>query len=176
MDKQIEKKIEKQVGKQVVEDLKKEVNKEVQKEVAKEVERVEADSKKDLEKEVEKIKEGAKKDLNREVKRVEKEIRKEVEKKMGVRFYEGAISSAMRFNKEFREQIAVAITAAFAFLIALSWREPIQISVDKLVVDLGLKGGEIYLQFLSALVITLIGVLILMLVSKWKIEEENKEK
>jgi len=117
---------------------------------------VEADAKKEVAKEVAK-----------EVKKVEAEIKKEIEKKFHVQLYEGARGSALRFKKEFKKQLVIGITAAFAFLIALSWREPIQLGVNNLIVNFGLKGGGVYLQFLSALIITLIGVMALMGVSRW---------
>tara|TARA_Y100000310_G_C20303785_1_gene633020 strand:+ start:285 stop:695 length:411 start_codon:yes stop_codon:yes gene_type:complete len=118
------------------------------------------------------------KQIGREVeaemeKEVKKEVAKEVKKRLHERIYGGARERATAFNKEFKNEIAVGITAAFAFLIALSWRGPIQKSVDSLVVSLGLTGKAIYVEYLSALIMTLIAVLVLMLVSRWKVKEEE---
>jgi len=119
-----------------------------------------------------KIKRQVEKEIRKDVeKEIEKEVEKKVQKALHEVVYERTLSSALRFKKEFREQIVIAITAAFAFLIALSWRNPIQKSVDLMIVGLGLKGGAVYLEYLSALVITLIAVLVLMWVSRWKSKE-----
>ncbi len=106
-------------------------------------------------------------------KEMEKEVKKEVTKRLHERVYGNAKEQASRFNKEFKNEVAVGITAAFAFLIALSWREPIQKSVDGLVARMGLVGQAIYIEYLSALIMTLIAVLVLMGISKWKVQEEE---
>jgi len=87
-----------------------------------------------------------------------------------------AISVARRFHKEFRKQIITGITAAFAFLIALSWREPIAESVDQLIEGFGINpaAGTIY-KFVSAIIVTLISALVLVLLSKWAMTQEVKE-
>jgi len=150
MDSNIEKKIEKEVGKEVAKEVarevKKEVNERVEKEVDKKVEKVE----KKLEKEF------------------DKKVEKEVNKRLSSVVYEKTRRSASLFGSEFKKQTATAITAAFAFLIALSWRTPIQNLIDKIIEHLGLKGSAIYIEFLSAMIITLIAVLVLMWFSKNK--------
>jgi len=148
MDKKTEKRIEAKVGKKLGKEIQKQVEKEVEKEVR---QKVDKEVKEQVDKEVEKVK-------------------KEVEKGLRIKIYERARGSAIAFKEEFKNQMVVAITAAFAFLIALSWRTPIQNGIDKLIVNLGLTGSAIYLEFLSALIITFLGVLALMWVSKWKSE------
>ena len=78
--------------------------------------------------------------------------------------------SALNFKKKFKKQTTTAIVAAFAFLVALSWREPIKQSIDNLIEKLNLTGQAIYIEYLSAIIITIIAVLVLIMVSKW-IEE-----
>jgi len=113
-------------------------------------------------------------EIRKEVeKEIEKEIKEEVKKRLHERIYRSTMGSATKFKKEFRREVVVGVTAAFAFLIALSWRGPIQKSVDSLIANLGLTGKAIYIEYLSALVITLLAVLVLMLVSRWKIEGEG---
>lgn len=106
-------------------------------------------------------------------KEVDREVKKEVERRLHEKIYGNAKERASKFNKEFKNEIAVGITAAFAFLIALSWRGPIQKSVDALVLRLGLVGKAIYIEYLSALIMTLIAVFVLMGISKWKTQEEE---
>ncbi len=142
MDSKTETKIEKEMGKKVVKDIQKQIDKEVEK----------------------KVEQG--------VKEVEKAVKKEVEKSLHIKFYEGAKDSALRFKEEFKKQVVVAVSAALGFLIALSWRTPIQNSIDNLIELLGLKGSAIYLEFFSAILITLIAVLGLMWISKWNIKKD----
>ena len=139
MNSKVEKKIEKEVGKKVAKEIKRELDKEVEK----------------------KVEEG--------VKEVEKAVRKEVEKSLHIKLYQGARDSALMFKEEFRKQVIVAISAALGFLIALSWRTPIQNSVGILIKKMGLSGSAIYFEYFSALVISLIAVLVLMFISRWNV-------
>ena len=119
-----------------------------------------------------KIEKEVRKEVEKELEQeIDKEIKEEVKKRLHERFYESTVSSTNKFKKEFRREVVVGVTAAFAFLIALSWRNPIQKSVDSLIANFGLTGKAIYIEYLSALLITLLAVLVLMLVSRWKIEE-----
>jgi len=115
---------------------------------------------KDIEKQIDK-------EVEKKVVAVEKEIKKEVEKRLHIKLYEGAKDSAWKFKEEFKKQVVVAVSAALGFLVAMSWRSPLQKSVDLMINNLGLSGGAVYFEFLSALVITLVAVLGLMWVSKW---------
>lgn len=132
--------------------------------------KIEKEIKKDVEKEVkEEVEDRLGKKLDGKLgKELKHEMEREVKKRLHVRIYEGTKSSALAFKKEFQSQVVIAVGAALGFLIALSWRTPIQNAVDKMIVKMGLGGEAVYLEFLSALVITLIAVLILMWVSKWK--------
>ncbi len=105
-------------------------------------------------------------------KKIEAEVKAEVKKRLHEKIYHGTKESAAKFKKEFRSELVIAITAAFGFLIALSWRNPIQKTIDIIIRNLGLTGQAIYIEYLSALVITLLAVLVLMLVSKWKSQDD----
>jgi hypothetical protein len=86
------------------------------------------------------------------------ELHEEVYHKTKESFYE--------IKNEFKKQTTIAITAALAFLIALSWKEPIYSSFLLLIDKLNLNLNEIYVQYLSAILITFLGVLILILLNK----------
>ncbi len=103
---------------------------------------------------------------------IEEKVEKEVKKRLDQKMATIAKSSAKEFREEFKKQTLVAITGAFAFLIALTWRTPIQKSVDKLVINLGLVGQAVYYKYLIAIFITIIGVIVLILVSKWAIKDK----
>lgn len=82
---------------------------------------------------------------------------------------------ASKIKKEFRNQTSIAIIAAFGFLIALSWRDFISDTVDKIVLSLGVSGQLYLYKLLSAILITFIAIIGIMLISKLKIEEGNKQ-
>jgi hypothetical protein len=104
-------------------------------------------------------------------KKQEKLIKQEVKERLHKRILRRTRGSALRFKKEFKKQIVIGITAAFAFLIALSWRTPIKNSVDILITNFGLGEKTVYFEYLSAIAITLIAVLCLMLISIWASKE-----
>jgi len=128
---------------------------------------------KKLEKSIEKkigkeLGEEIKKDVEKEVK---KEVQKEVKKRLPELIFQKTRDSAMNFRREFRKQTVVAISAGFAFLVALSWRNPIEATANGFVQSLGLVGKEIYIEYLSAIVITVVAVLVLMWLSKWNVKD-----
>jgi len=106
-------------------------------------------------------------------KKEEKVIKQEVRKRLHKRVYSRARDAGLRFKKEFKKHTVTAITAAFGFLVALSWRTPIQNSVNQAIISLGLVGKEIYIEYASALAITIIAVMAIMIVSKWSAEKTS---
>ncbi|MDO8467413.1 MAG: DUF5654 family protein [Nanoarchaeota archaeon] len=77
--------------------------------------------------------------------------------------FERIKTTTSTFKQEFKNQTVIAITAAFGFLIALVWRDWITsiIKTDKV-------------SFFSAVFITTVCVLGLMLISKWASNPEKK--
>ncbi len=102
----------------------------------------------------------------------EEKVEKEVKKRLRQRIYEQSKNSASRLGAEFKKQTTIAITAALAFLIALSWREPLSELVNVIKERLGLTGELIYYQFISAVIVTIIAVLVLIIISKWASEKK----
>ncbi|PIN77804.1 hypothetical protein COV15_01270 [Candidatus Woesearchaeota archaeon CG10_big_fil_rev_8_21_14_0_10_34_12] len=84
-------------------------------------------------------------------------------------FLEKAKNSAKKFRSEFKKQSITAITAAFAFLVALSWRDPISQTVNSLISKLGI-GQQLVYKFLSAVIVTFLAVLVIVALSKWATE------
>jgi len=100
-------------------------------------------------------------------KRQERIVEKEVKRKLRRILYERAKREGAAFKKEFKKQLVVAISSAFGFLIALSWRDAIASSIQSMVIKMGVSEKIIYYQFLSAIIITILSVLGLIVVSKW---------
>jgi len=146
MDKKIERKLEKKIGKTEAKALKKDIEKEIRKDVEKEV---------------------------------EKEVRKEIKKELKLtnlhrKIYSRTKTSALAFKGEFKKHVVIAISAALGFLIALSWRTPIQNSIVALIEAFGLGGQAIYLEYLSAIILTIIAVLALMWMTRWEVKSQSK--
>jgi uncharacterized membrane protein YdbT with pleckstrin-like domain len=86
-----------------------------------------------------------------------------------------AKNSAAKFRKEFRKHLIAAVSAALGFLIALSWREPLS-DLSKLIIsNLGLEGEALFFQFISAVVITVLAVIGLIIATRWGIKPESAE-
>ncbi len=66
------------------------------------------------------------------------------------------------FNNEFKKALNTAIIAAFGFLIALVWRDLINEYLDKVVALSPVSG-----KLISALIITLVGVLGILIVTRF---------
>lgn len=81
-------------------------------------------------------------------------------------------SGSNELKTEFKKQTATAIMAAFGLIIALAWKDV----VTALVAKLNLTGGGTGLNSLTvtALVLTLVSVLGILLISKWAKSEEKK--
>ena len=129
--------------------------------------RVEEEANKEVEKKIERAVDKA---VEKEsgLKKNEKEaVKIEVKKRLSERFLESAGKAGGAFRSEFKKQSLTAISAAFGFLIALSWREPISDFVNFLIEGAGLKESAIYYKFVSAVVVTLIAVVFLVFLTKW---------
>jgi len=84
-------------------------------------------------------------------------------KKTALKFEEGV----KKIEKEVRKNIATAVLAAFAFIIALVWRDAIQGVVNEIVARMGLNGTGYIYTIIIASIVTLICVLGIMFFSRW---------
>jgi len=106
----------------------------------------------------EKIEKHSGRNVLNELSRVKKELR-EVKQ------------TAEKFKKEVRGQIATAITAAFAFTVALFWKDAITAGIDDLLASLGITGTGYIYKIISAIIVTIIAVLGIWYFSKWSQKE-----
>lgn len=95
--------------------------------------------------------------------------RKEVIKEINKKIHAKVVSKATLLGREFKKQTSTAIMAAFGLIIALSWKDVIVDLVNKI----NLFNG--YGLIASAIVVTLISVLGILLVSKWAKSLEEKQ-
>jgi len=75
------------------------------------------------------------------------------------------------FAKEARKATIGAIMAAFGFLIALVWRDVINEFVNKIVAALNIPESAAYYHLVSAMIITLICIVGILIVEKFAIKE-----
>jgi hypothetical protein len=84
--------------------------------------------------------------------------------------HEKAKTGVKTFRKEFKKEMNTAIMAAFGFLIALVWKDVITEFVNNISEKSPIQG-----KLVSALIVTIICVLGIMLLSRMlKTEEEKK--
>ena len=118
------------------------------------------------------------KELDLIKKRIKEERRKlaEVKKEAGELFHKEGES----VEKEFRKNVNTAVTAAFAFVIALAWKDVITESVNYLIEFSHLPQGQAFgFRIVSAIAVTFICVVGIMLivrfVGKKKVDEKEVE-
>jgi len=95
----------------------------------------------------------------------------ELEKLRAGKIHEKAKKGIHTFKKEFKKEMNTAILAAFGFLIALVWKDVITSIVNNITQEAHVSSAVV-----SALIVTIICVLGIMLVSRiLKNEEEEKD-
>lgn len=126
-----------------------------------------------IEESAKKILENKKKILQKKAK-LEKKIenkRKAFEQK-NKELIEKHKKAKKEIRAEYRKQVVAGITAAFAFLIALAWREPIERVIKFLVPWIGVGQDSILQLLISAVIITSIAALCLVYLSRWAAKAE----
>lgn len=106
-------------------------------------------------------------------KKQEKIVQEEVRERLHQKLLRRSKSAALRLKKALRKNTMTAILAAFAFLIALVWRDAIQDSVNHLISLFGISKNLIAYKFITATIITIIAVIGIIIVSKFEIKEEK---
>ena len=80
-----------------------------------------------------------------------------------------------KFQIEVRKHTATAISAAFALIIALVWKDAIQAFVDNIIADLKLTQEVHYYRLIVAILVTIICVFSILFISRWSEKEAKKE-
>jgi len=84
-------------------------------------------------------------------------------------------AKAKRFQQDIRKNMATAIAAGFAFVIALVWRDAIQAGIDDFLNKLGIEGTGYIYKVIVALLVTIICVIGLKFIASWSEQEKNPE-
>jgi hypothetical protein len=70
-------------------------------------------------------------------------------------------------DTSFKQHVSTAIIAAFSFLIALSWKDVIVHAVNSFIKEEILTSAPYLTELISAIVVTLIAILGIMLITTW---------
>ncbi|MEK6886116.1 MAG: DUF5654 family protein [Nanoarchaeota archaeon] len=95
--------------------------------------------------------------------------RREVVKEINKKLHEKVVSKASVLGQEFKKQTTTAIIAAFGLIIAFSWKDVITDFVSKI------NFLSAYGLLATAIVVTLISIIGILLVSKWAKSGEEKK-
>jgi len=98
---------------------------------------------------------------------VEKHIAKHVKKSVPEHLSKHLISKKEFFNSQVKQHTTTAIIAAFSFLIALSWKDFISHIAISLTKPITLEKYPYLADFYSAIIITIIAVIGIILITKW---------
>ena len=93
---------------------------------------------------------------------------KELEKTKAQLLKEKAKQKAIQFKNELNKSIVTAITAAFGFLIAISWKELISELVTKATQASPVKG-----KLITAITVTIISVIGIIIVSEFSAKKDK---
>jgi len=85
-------------------------------------------------------------------------------------------SSIQKFRIEVKKHMATAISAAFALVMALVWKDAVQAYVDNLVADFHLTQEVYFYRIIVAVLVTIICVLGILFISRWSEKEIRDEK
>ncbi len=77
------------------------------------------------------------------------------------------LAASKRFSREVRKNTTTAVLAAFAFIIALVWRDVIQQGVNRLIVYMNLQNDGYAFTVISAIVTTVVCVIGIIYFSRW---------
>jgi len=82
--------------------------------------------------------------------------------------------TAKELQRETRTRIITAITAGFAFVMALTWNDAIKGLVQTLIQSIGIDGTGYIYQIIAALITSFIAIIAIIILSKWS-EKKHKE-
>lgn len=87
-----------------------------------------------------------------------------------------AKQKAMFVKAETKKHVGTAIAAAFAFLIALAWRDAIIDIINKIIQALGIEQNTYWLKILSAIIVTIIAVIGIAITAKITAKKHHEAK
>ena len=108
----------------------------------------------------------------KEIKNLKKELE---EKKKEVKSAHKLALAAQKFESETKKQVVTALVAAFAFLIALVWKDVITKYTNDIVAFFSFPGPESIALVYTAVLTTIIAVTGIILVNVWGKKDEPRK-
>ena len=90
-----------------------------------------------------------------------------VSKKEKKAFFDAVRLKFLELEMEIKNDVSVPIVASFGFIIALVWRDAIKAAVDEFLIRSGLVGQAYVYNFLSAIVVTIVVIVIMVFVTRF---------
>ena len=76
-----------------------------------------------------------------------------------------------------REKLVVALTGAFGVVIGLSWNDTVKALIERVLTGIGFpNNGSLLSRFTSSVFATMIGVTVIVILSLWAKNEDQKKK
>ena len=82
-------------------------------------------------------------------------------------------SKTEKLRLEMRKAVVGAIVAAFGVLIALVWKDVVKDFVDSIVTKLNIPESAAYYHLISAIIITIICVIGIIIVGRFSVQEQT---
>jgi len=108
---------------------------------------------------------------NQQKEKINTEVTKQLSKKF--KLLDKSKQTVVFFHSEFKSQVSTALIAAFGFLIALAWRDFISKIVQENTQTVFFAQYPYLEQLISALIVTLIGVIGIALITRWAKKPEK---
>jgi len=80
-----------------------------------------------------------------------------------------------QLRKEIRKHVTIAVSGAFALIIALTWNDTINKIVDSFVTRLGIPETAYGYQIIISLIVTVICVAGIIVASRYSVKEDIKQ-
>ncbi len=100
-------------------------------------------------------------------KEVKEEVSKQVEKEVNKRLNKQLFERSKLIGSEFKRQTSTALIAALGFIIALSWQTLLRKFVEDLPKTDYLLKHPYLADFYTAAIVTLLGIIAIMFISRW---------
>ena len=100
-------------------------------------------------------------------KQLSKKQKEHIERHITKRVSKHLVSKTDLIGSQFKQHVSTAIIAAFSFLIALAWKDLIVHAVQTVIKEDLVQRIPYISQLISAIVVTLIAIIGILLVTRW---------
>ena len=109
-----------------------------------------------------------------EKKELNQEKIKELKEQLKIEKHKIILSKASVFSSEYKKQVSTAIMTAFGLVIALSWKDVVTALLPSITTPSFLENYPLLTSLYTAIIITLVAVIGIVLVANWSKPSETK--